>query len=401
MSHIPPEWCSYASHMAFLRNGMNHMPMIPEDWALHATNLASEWVEQQFLAHIASRPLVPPPPGLDAHTILSCDQLALFMANAYQHPKSGMNDAQEEALLAKFPPTEIITLDHPSMVIDSGYRIILWYILDGLSPWVQNNMYMATIAMGDLLKKSITNRKSSNWRVHGSDFQPAEVPELTPGCINIAPCWFQQGHECYGPPPKNPGDGFRPKVSATMKGDRSLSIIMTMQQPALIASAALRIMHPQLYLASIRTHIKLSHWSAEQELHDMHNLLKHWASIYTRVAIMCNRQSPYHRDQKCPPEAFDILTCIRSYCHAVMQLTNLGIDLVYNPGIMVSYSGLLVRHGIHVDGDLIVWVWFLRDSMPNYAGTPRPDYARYNLVDLDAYKLAKYNQADFVVYGTL
>lgn len=35
--------------------------------------------------------------------------------------KSGMNDAQEEALLAKFPPAEKIVLDSPSVMIDSGY----------------------------------------------------------------------------------------------------------------------------------------------------------------------------------------------------------------------------------------------------------------------------------------
>ncbi|KAG2337824.1 hypothetical protein BDR05DRAFT_861212, partial [Suillus weaverae] len=218
---------------------------------------------------------------------------------------------------------------------------IIWYVPDGLSPWVQSNMYAATVAMGDLLKKSITDRKGSSWRTRGSNFRPSGTPRISPGCINIAPCWFQQGHE----------------VSATLKGDRSLAMIMAMQRPALLMSAALCIMHPQLYWTSIRTH--------------------HWASIYTGAAIMCNRQSPEHRDPRCLPEAFDILTCISSYPHIVMQLTNLRIDLVYNPGVMVSYSGCLVRHGIRVDeGDQIVWAWFLRDSMHNYACTPRSDYAQ-------------------------
>ncbi|KAG0701035.1 hypothetical protein DFH29DRAFT_806870 [Suillus ampliporus] len=288
-----------------------------------------------------------------------------------------------------------MVLDRPSVVIDSGHRIILWYIPGALSPWVQNDMYMATIAMGDLLKRSITNKESSNWRTRGSNFRPPDGPELTPGCINIAPCWFQQGYE-------NPDEGFKPMVSASLKGDRSLSMIMDIQRPALLASVALRVMHPQLYWASVRTHVELGRWSAEQGLHDMHRLLKHWASVYTGAAIMCNRQSPKHRDPKCPPEAFDILTSIGSYRHAVMQLTNLGIELIYNPGIMVSYSSRLVRHGICVDqGDRVVWAWFLQDSMHNYAGTPRPDYAVYNPVDLDAYQLAKYNQADFAMYGNL
>ncbi|KAG1777152.1 hypothetical protein EV702DRAFT_970130, partial [Suillus placidus] len=94
------------------------------------------------------------------------------------------------------------------------------------------------------------------------------------------------------------------------------------------------------------------------------------------------------------PEAFDILTCIGGYQQAIMQLTNLRIKLAYNPVVMVSYLGLLVRHGIKVDkGDHIVWAWFLWDSIHNYARTPRLDYARYNLTI--------YNQADFTVYGTL
>ncbi|KAG1778075.1 hypothetical protein EV702DRAFT_939786, partial [Suillus placidus] len=90
-----------------------------------------------------------------------------------------------------------------------------------------------------------------------------------------------------------------------------------------------------------------------------------WVSVYTGTSIMCNCQLPDHRDPKCPPKAFDILTCIGSYRQ---QLANLRIKLAYNPGVMVSYSGRLVRHGIRVDkGDHIVWAWFLRDSVHNYA----------------------------------
>jgi hypothetical protein len=81
-----------------------------------------------------------------------------------------------------------------------------------------------------------------------------------------------------------------------------------------------------------------------------------------------------------------------------MQLNNLGIDLDYNPSVLVSYSGRLVRHGICIDqGDRIVWAWFLQDSVHNYACTPHPDYAQYNPPD----KLVKYNQVDFAFFGAL
>ncbi|KAG1720700.1 hypothetical protein EDB19DRAFT_1835837 [Suillus lakei] len=217
--------------------------------------------------------------------------------------ESGMNDTQEKALLARFPPPKKLLLNHPS---------------------------------------SIAKGESGNWRSWGSNFLPPEGPKLTPGCINIAPCWFQQGHECYGPPPENPDDGFKPVVSASLKGNRSLSMILDMQRHALIVSAALHVMHPQLYWASVRTHLELGHWSVDYGLDDMHHFLKHWASVYTGAAIMCNHQTPDHRDPKCPPKAFDILTCIRSYQHAVMQLINFGIEL--DPDVKFTWAQLLGLH---------------------------------------------------------
>ncbi|KAG2740209.1 hypothetical protein P692DRAFT_20881074 [Suillus brevipes Sb2] len=86
MSHAAPECFAYPSHIAFFGNRVTELPIIPSDWALNITNIASEWVEQQFLAHIADRPLVEPPAELDAVTLLSCGQLALRMADAYKHP---------------------------------------------------------------------------------------------------------------------------------------------------------------------------------------------------------------------------------------------------------------------------------------------------------------------------
>ncbi|KAG1873302.1 hypothetical protein C8R48DRAFT_769736 [Suillus tomentosus] len=360
--------CSYY-HEDVAALDLDHLtPLIPQDWALKAIHMASEWVEQQFAAYVGGRSLVPAPPELDPETMLACGQMAFVLAEAYQHPikldidlirynealakrESGLNDAHEEALLAKFPPTERILLDRPSVVIDAGYRIILWYLPGALNWSLQRDMYVATIGMGDLLKKSITHghtsiRNASNWRTHQSNFYPAGEPGLIPGCINISPCWFQQGHERYGQPPLNPDEGFMPEVSSSLKSDMNISVITDMQRPGLVASAALRVMHPQLYQASIVTQVQLGHWAATQGLHQMSRMLQHWASVYTGAAVMCNRQSPNHRDPKCPPEGLDILTCTGGYDRTVMQLTNLGIDLVYNPGVMVSYSGRLVRHGV-------------------------------------------------------
>ncbi|KAG1868408.1 hypothetical protein F4604DRAFT_1927265 [Suillus subluteus] len=416
------DWESYHAQLGATDCISHPTSYIPWDWALNVADIASEWVEQQFAAHIAGKPLVPAVLGLDPETVVVCGQLAFVLAEAYQHPikldidiirynealakwESGLNNAHEGALFAKFPPTERMVLDRPSVVINSGYQIILWYLPGVLN--CQRDMYIATTGMGDLLKNSITNGRTSmgmasKWRTHTANFYAAQEPQLDPGCINISPCWFQQGRECHGPPPTHPEDGFMPEVSATLKGDEGLSIITDMQHPGLVSSATLHVMHPRLYLASISTQVELGHWVAKQGLGDMYRFLQHWTSVYTGVAVMCNRHSPSHRDPKCPLEGFDILTCIGGYGHGVMHLDNLGIDLAYDPGVMVSYSGCLVRHGVWVaEGDRIVWSWFMHDSMHNYARTPRTEYAKYSLSHFAIYELAKYNQVDFVLFRTL
>lgn len=56
-------------------------------------------------------------------------------------------------------------------------------------------MFTATQSMGDLLKTSITTGKTGGWRTCQNNFWPTETPGLSARCINIAPCWFQQGRE--------------------------------------------------------------------------------------------------------------------------------------------------------------------------------------------------------------
>ncbi|KAG1784522.1 uncharacterized protein HD556DRAFT_1314999 [Suillus plorans] len=380
MSDIPPEWSSCWDHVFHRLNKFHPLPEIPADWALHTVNLASEWVEQQYMAHLAGRPLIPPPPELDVPTILACSQLAFLLAEAYRNPS--MNDTHERSLLARFPPAERMLLTHPSVVLDSGYRIIIWYIPEALHGYIQSDMYTATLRMSHHLRKSVT-RGAGQWRTNGANFHATNGADVTPGCINIAPCWFQQGRECQGTPPENTRDGFMPEVSATLKGERGMSMIFEMQRPGLLASAAMRVMPTAILGFRLNPHQTQS--------------LGRFLGVGRHVPKPQALGVHLHRSRR-----FDILTSIGSYRQAVMHLINLGIDIAYDPGVMVGYSGRLIRHGVRVDeGDRIVWAWFVRDSVHNYARTPRLEYAKYNPLDLAMYEHVKYNQADFVRYGTL
>jgi hypothetical protein len=172
---------------------------------------------------------------------------------------------------------------------------------------------------------------------------------------------------------------FSPEVSATLKGGHGTQLVISMNLSAILASAALRVMHPALYFAGVDTLLKLGRWARDSGLEDMCDCILHWASVFNVASIMCNRRSPPHRDPKCRPEAFDIMTSIGVYHPTVMNIQNFGIKLIYDSCVMVAFSCRLAVHGMHVEsGDRIVWAWFMRDSVHNFVATPRPDFARYD-----------------------
>ncbi|KAG1718272.1 uncharacterized protein EDB91DRAFT_1090172 [Suillus paluster] len=301
------------------------MTPIPTDWALHTTCIAADFVHQLFACHVGNRqPLASPPLALDVPTMLACRQLARVLANASQQ-----------------------LLEKPSVLMDSGGRIILWYLLDTISP-VDSSQDGSSHGRDGLPPEN----KHHQWtRVQLENilrsFSHERLPPANPRMHQHSPLLCQP----YGFPPAG---GFTPEVSATLKGEGGPKVIISMQRSALLASAALRVMHPELYWASVTTQMKLTRWAMENEL-----------------------------DGISTPEGFDVMTSVGHYCDGFMTLSNLGIQLQYNSGAMVGCSGHIVRHGVTFRGDRFVWAWFMRDSLHNFVGTPWSEYAKYKDVDWD------------------
>ncbi|KAG1900009.1 uncharacterized protein F5891DRAFT_953041 [Suillus fuscotomentosus] len=184
----------------------------------------------------------------------------------------------------------------------------------------------------DLLKKSLSPVNANCiWRTDRSYFYLTETPGVSPGCINVSPCWFQQGHEV-----NNADVSCCPEISASLKGPQGVTIIKSMRRPSLLALAALRVMHPSLYWSSLRTTLEVGHWAYSSGQTKMYERIRHWALVFTGVAVMANHQSPAHRDPKCCPEWFDLMTSVSNYRSARMTLHNLGIELMYDSGVMVA-----------------------------------------------------------------
>ncbi|KAG1830856.1 hypothetical protein EV424DRAFT_1314940 [Suillus variegatus] len=294
--------------------------------------------------------------------------------DALDKDESGRSETREEVLLNKFPPEEEHLLTTPSVVIDSGGRIIVWYLPGALTSMMMKDIHGATHSMSGLLKHSITSGKISQWRTHRSNFYTSPDGMITPGCINISPAWFQQGREVHG---------FSPEVSAALKGAAGHNITASLQRSGIVVSAALRVMHPDLYWAGMETQVRLGKWAARYELNEMHHHLQRWTSVFNVVSIICNRRTPPHRDPKCRPAAFDIMTTAGVYCPVIMDFMNLGIKFLYDSGSILASSCRLVRHYMNVEeGNRIVTAWYMRDSIHNFVGTPSTEYAKYDRVDI-------------------
>lgn len=91
-----------------------------------------------------------------------------------------------------------------------------------------------------------------------------------------------------------------------------------------------------------------------------------WQSVYTGIAIICNRISPMHRDSKGSPEWFDLLL---SYSDTVdsprLLIDDVGLDLEYSSGTVVGFCGSVLKHGVEEwgTGDRICYAHFMRESV--------------------------------------
>ncbi|KAG2130940.1 uncharacterized protein EDB93DRAFT_1061633, partial [Suillus bovinus] len=240
-------------------------------------------------------------------------------------PKNtGHNEEKEEKLLKRCPPGHEGTrsVDIPATILDKE----IWAATNLLSPSLERSV-----------------KVNGNWQTNPEWFKHrSKDVGLPAGCINLSLAWFQQWHE-------NLSD---PEVSASLKGPLSEGILNAIARPAAITLAALMIMHPGQYWAGLRTFTRLGEKAETKELPRMSEILQYWASVFNMLSIISNRQTPYHRDHLLIPKCFDILTTVGNYSNAWMSMPSLQLELRYNPGCMIGFSGRIVRHGVHeVEGD--------------------------------------------------
>ncbi|KAG1817218.1 uncharacterized protein BJ212DRAFT_1216342, partial [Suillus subaureus] len=76
-----------------------------------------------------------------------------------------------------------------------------------------------------------------------------------------------------------------------------------------------------------------------------------WPSIFSRIKVIVNRETPHHWDPGASPSFYNLLVSLGKAHQAILNLPDLGAELEYPPGTMIYISGRVLEHGIPAWGD--------------------------------------------------
>jgi hypothetical protein len=96
------------------------------------------------------------------------------------------------------------------------------------------------------------------------------------------------------------------------------------------------------------------------------DIAQQWQSVYTGIAVICNRRTPLHRDGKGRPEWFDtLLNYSEPGDSPRLVIDDLGLDLDYSGGAVVAFCGTIFQHGVEFwgKGNRICYAHFMRESV--------------------------------------
>ncbi|KAF8834620.1 hypothetical protein BDN67DRAFT_914598, partial [Paxillus ammoniavirescens] len=143
-----------------------------------------------------------------------------------------------------------------------------------------------------------------------------------------------------------------------------------------LVDALLAAIHPELYRCSSAVCKQLL---ANEEIVDLHKLIKAWPTVFTAISVVHNREIAFHCDSKSAPQWYDFFLSVGSYTDTILELPALGIRARYMPGTAALFSGLLLRHGVSAvdQGDCIGYVFYMCPSVFHFTSTSLGKWVEY------------------------
>lgn len=122
----------------------------------------------------------------------------------------------------------------------------------------------------------------------------------------------------------------------------------------------LSLTHPDLFKSGLKMLRRLRRTETTKKV------AREWQSVYNGISVISNRMTPSHRDSKGRPQWFDTLTSYSEPSSRPRLLINdLGLDLDYRSGTVVSFCGTVLKHEVQYwgEGDRVCFAHFMRESV--------------------------------------
>lgn len=107
-----------------------------------------------------------------------------------------------------------------------------------------------------------------------------------------------------------------------------------------LINRAMELIHPHLFASSLACRDEL------RTLPQTEELASKWESAFTAITVISNRVSKEHRDSGGEPGWYDFLLSLGNYSSAVLELEELGLKVIYNPGTAVAFCANVFRHQV-------------------------------------------------------
>lgn len=122
----------------------------------------------------------------------------------------------------------------------------------------------------------------------------------------------------------------------------------------------LSLIHPDLFETGLIILKKL------RDLEKTSAIARKWQSVFSGVAVICNRRTPSHRDFKSRPEWYDMLVSHTGpAARPLLSVTDLGLHLKYSSGTVDALCGTVLKHQVLSwgKGDRACYAHFMRESV--------------------------------------
>jgi hypothetical protein len=156
--------------------------------------------------------------------------------------------------------------------------------------------------------------------------------------------------------------------------------VKTSEDIKIFLNITLSLINPGLFNMGLAMLRKMRNLETTEEVAQI------WQSVYTGVSVICNRNTPAHRDRKGRPEWYNILLSYSGpKVHPLLSINDLGLDLKYSSGTVVAFCGTIFKHearswGV---GDRVCYAHFMRESGRDRLAVPPPGWVMKDFYHID------------------